>query len=146
MNSSSRSAGGITDMKLEKIEYKDLNSRQQEAFNFQKVSAVLADYGYSTMRLLDDWQGADFIAQHCNGIDFVKVQLKSRMTIERKYSGKQLMIAFPDNDNWYLYDHDEVMAAVKPTIQETTSWKDEGSYSWPQLPKKYRDLNALKRL
>lgn len=52
-------------LKLKKISYSDdLNARQKENFNFQKVSAVLADYGYVTMRLSDDWQGADFIALH----------------------------------------------------------------------------------
>jgi hypothetical protein len=136
----------MTDMKLEKIQYKNLNSRQKEAFNFQKVSAVLANYGYSTMRLLDDWQGADFIAQHCNGLDFVKVQLKSRMTIDRKYLGKQLMIVFPDGDSWYVYDHDAVVAAIEQSIETTTSWKDAGSYSWPALPEKLRGLTAIKRL
>jgi hypothetical protein len=35
---------------------------------------VLADYGFLTMRLSDDWQGADFIAQHIDGA-FLKVQL-----------------------------------------------------------------------
>ncbi len=42
-------------MKLEPIQYADLNSRQKENYNFQKLSAVLADYGYVTMRLSDDW-------------------------------------------------------------------------------------------
>jgi hypothetical protein len=35
------------------------------------VSAVLADYGFMTMRLRDDWQGADFIAQHVEGAKFL---------------------------------------------------------------------------
>ena len=51
-------------MRLQKITYADLNSRQRENYNFQKVSALFADYGFTTMRLSDDWQGADFIAQH----------------------------------------------------------------------------------
>ena len=45
---------------FELVEYRTLNARQQEAFNFQKVSAVLADYGFVTMRLSSDWQGADY--------------------------------------------------------------------------------------
>jgi hypothetical protein len=47
---------------FKRVGYRDLNSRQQEAFNFQKVSAVLADYGFTTIRLSSDWRGADFIA------------------------------------------------------------------------------------
>lgn len=55
-------------IELSRICYNELNSRQQENYNFQKVSAVLADYGFVTMRLNDDWQGADFIAIHIDGI------------------------------------------------------------------------------
>ena len=49
---------------LKKIPYKDLNSRQKENYNFQKVAGELADYGFNCLRLTDDWQGADFIACH----------------------------------------------------------------------------------
>jgi hypothetical protein len=42
-------------MELNRISYTNLNSRQQETFNFQKVSAILADYGYATIKLNDDW-------------------------------------------------------------------------------------------
>lgn len=56
-------------MKLRRISYNALNARQKENFNFQKVSAVLADYGFVTLRLCDDWQGADFLAQHIDGFN-----------------------------------------------------------------------------
>ena len=46
----------------ERIQYDDLKGKQQEIYNFQKVSAHLADYGYTTIKLDDDWMGADFIA------------------------------------------------------------------------------------
>ena len=46
----------------EKIKYEDLNARQKETYNFQIVSALFADYGYTTIKLSDDWLGADFIA------------------------------------------------------------------------------------
>jgi hypothetical protein len=49
-------------MILKKVLYSRLNARQKENFNFQKVSAILADYGFVTLWLSDDWQGADFIA------------------------------------------------------------------------------------
>ena len=52
---------------LNKIKYEDLNARQQENYNFLKISAVLADYGFMTLRLSSDWQGADFIAQNNDG-------------------------------------------------------------------------------
>ncbi|MGQ5515342.1 hypothetical protein [Halococcus saccharolyticus] len=47
----------------EPIEYEELSGTQKENYNYQKICAVLADYGFSTIRLTDDWKGADFIAQ-----------------------------------------------------------------------------------
>lgn len=68
-------------MKLRKISYSNLNSRQKEIFNFQKVARLLADYGFNCMKLADDWQGADFLAYHKDGCRTLKVQMKSRLTI-----------------------------------------------------------------
>ena len=42
-----------------KIDYNQLNSKQKENYNFHKVASALADYGYDSMRLNNDWQGAD---------------------------------------------------------------------------------------
>ncbi len=72
------------------VDYAALNSRQRENYNFQKVSAVLADYGFTTMRLSSDWKGADFIADHVNGEVFLKVQLKGVLTADAKYQGKDI--------------------------------------------------------
>ncbi len=72
-------------MKFKKIVYNKLNARQKETFNFQKISGVLADYGFNCIKLTDDWQGADFLAYHKDGINTLKVQLKSRLTIAKKY-------------------------------------------------------------
>jgi hypothetical protein len=36
---------------FDRVDYPTLNSRQQEAYDFQKVSAVLADYGFTTHSL-----------------------------------------------------------------------------------------------
>ena len=33
-------------VKLQKIRYGELNSRQKEVYNFQKIAALLADYGF----------------------------------------------------------------------------------------------------
>ena len=44
-------------IKLEKIRRQDLrgHARQQEAYNFQELSGILADYGFMTIRLCDDF-------------------------------------------------------------------------------------------
>ena len=38
-------------MRLRKINYGDLSGRQKEAFNFQKVAGLLAEYGYNCIKL-----------------------------------------------------------------------------------------------
>jgi len=43
---------------LTKVSYKDLNSKQKENYNYHKVAAALANYGYDSMRLNNDWEGA----------------------------------------------------------------------------------------
>ena len=54
-----------------KVKYENLKSKQKENFNFQKVAAELAEYGFNCMWLNDDWLGADFIAHHIDGsVDF----------------------------------------------------------------------------
>jgi len=81
--------------RFDRIQYDGLTSKQKELFNFQKIAATLADYGFNCIKLADDWQGADFLAYHINGATTLKVQLKSRVTIDKKYRGKELWIAFP---------------------------------------------------
>jgi len=43
---------------FERIRYESLNARQKEIFNYQKLAATLADYGFHCIKLADDWQGA----------------------------------------------------------------------------------------
>jgi len=81
--------------RFEKVTYESLNSRQRESYNYQKISGVLADYGFVTIRLSDDWKGADFLAQHHNG-ETLRVQLKGRLAFYQKYQGKDLWVCFRD--------------------------------------------------
>lgn len=117
-------------MKLTKIDRDSLNARQKEIFNFQKISGLLADYGFNCIKLADDWQGADFLAYHKDGLDTLKVQLKSRLTIAQKYQGKDLYLAFPHQELWYLVEHDTLIEIVgRHTIWlNTDSWIKNGGY------------------
>ena len=126
---------------MQPIRYEDLNSRQQESYNFQQVSAILADYGFTTIRLTDDWRGADFIAQHINGTTFLKIQLKGRLTLDRKYQHRDIHICFRSGGQWYLYPHDSVMEQIlaSSNVSNTKSWTD-GLYTFPSLSK---ELQAL---
>ena len=117
--------------------YQKLNPRQQEGYNFQKVSAVLADYGFLTIRLSSDWRGADFIAQHVDGITFLKVQLKGRPFFDKRYRDQDLYICFSNADSWFLYPHDEVLGQMLSAgrLQGTEAWDADGIYHFPKLTK-----------
>lgn len=122
------------ELNLERIEYRKLNARQKENYNYQKLSAVLADFGFMTIRLSDDWAGADFIAQHISG-EVLKVQLKGRFMLAEKYVNRNLWIAFRSELTWYLYPHDILLKRFQATSTalRTSSWQRDKSYSWPQL-------------
>jgi hypothetical protein len=114
-----------------RIPYSDLNARQKELYNFQKIAAMLADYGFNCIKLSDDWQGADFLPYHFDGTTTLRVQLKSRLTIQKKYCDKNIWIAFPHGESWYLIEHDQLVEKVGEHTNwlTTPSWKDRRGYS-----------------
>ena len=128
-------------MSLVPIKYSELNSKQKEIFNFQKVAALLADYGYNCIKLADDWQGADFLAYHIDGISTFRVQLKSRVTIDKKYETKDLHMAFPVRRYWYLIEHDKLvqLADIHTNWLESKSWKISSAYSITSPNKKFME-------
>jgi frataxin-like iron-binding protein CyaY len=117
--------------RFQKIQYSSLSSRQKENFNFHKISAVLADYGFSTIRLTDDWNGADFLALHKDG-ETLKVQLKGRITIAGKYQNKGIWIAAPHEGGWFFYPHDEAIETIESAAPflNSQSWQQDKLYSW----------------
>lgn len=133
---------------LTRIKYKHLNSRQKENYNFQKLSSALADYGFVTHRLSDDWNGADLIAHHVDGVQFLKIQLKSRFTVGKKYRGKDLHVAFPYHGHWYLYPHDAVLDQLldEKNISQTKLWNENGIYHYSHLNDYLKKLLASHQL
>lgn len=127
---------------FERVPYSELNSRQKENYNFHKVAGELADYGFNCLRLNDDWQGADFLACHVDGARFLKIQLKGRMTIDKKYLGKDIHIAFFNGDDCYVYPHDEMVEHILnlDKIGQSKSWIDGGGYSWRTPPVWAKDI------
>lgn len=127
-------------MKLIKVNYNKLNSKQKENYNFHKVAAALAEYGYNSMRLNDDWQGADFIA--VNGDEMLKIQLKGRFTISHKYKHKDIYVAFIENGKVKLYYHDDAYSLVKEHTKKTKSWnmKVGGGHSWGKTPEYFQSI------
>ena len=129
---------------FKRVKYEDLNARQQENYNFQKLASKLAEYGFNCLRLSDDWQGADFIACHIDGNSYIKVQLKGRLSIDKKYNGKEVYIAFKENNQWYFYPHDKLCDELLDMglMSGTLSWDQRGSYNWSGLTKKLSEHMA----
>lgn len=122
---------------FERVCYGDLNSRQKENYNFQKVAGRLADYGFNCLRLTDDWRGADFIACHIDGETYLRVQLKGRLTIDKKYVGKSIYIAFLLEDDCFVYPHDEFLERLIERGglgEQSNLWREQGVRSWPRPP------------
>lgn len=119
-----------------RVPYTGLNSRQKENYNFHKVAARLADFGFTSLRLTDDFEGADFVALHVDGVTMLRVQLKSRLTLDRKYMGRGIHVAFRVDDGIFLYPHDEMVSRVRETgaLDGTVSWDEAGHYTWPHPP------------
>ena len=122
---------------FQRVAYSDLNARQQENRNFHKLAARMADYGFNCLRLSDDWQGADLIACHIDGESFLKVQLKGRLAVDRKYSGKGIHIAFFEGEDAFVYPHDaflEHLVERGSMNEERRLWREKGIRSWPRMP------------
>ena len=131
-----------------RVTYAELNARQKEIFNFQKVAGLLADHGFNCIKLADDWQGADFLAYHKDGDTTLKVQLKGRPNIDRKYQGRDLHMAFPIEGVWYIVEHDTLVELCGRHTEwlETSSWKDKGGYSSAGANEALREALAPFRL
>ena len=129
-------------LKLQHVEFDKLSAKQKEIYNFQKIASILADYGFNCIKLADDWKGADFLAYHKDGNHTLKVQLKSRMAIHKKFMGKDLYMCFPIVKSWHLILHDtlvEIVSQVTPKTLEAESWAKKGFFTWRRPSKVMRE-------
>lgn len=126
-----------------KINYSQLNGRQQENYNFAKLSGVMAYYGFTLQKLNDDWHGADAIALHVDGKTSRRIQLKGRRAvIDKRYVGKDIWMAFGNPaGEWFVVPHDELLEFARRETKAlgSKSWKGKrGAFSWPAMPKEMR--------
>lgn len=119
----------------EHVVYAELNAKQKEIYNFQKVAGLLADHGFNCIKLTDDWKGADFLADHFANELTLRVQLKSCLTVDMKYVGKELFMAFPVDNVWYLLPHDILLDLVgaHTNALNTVGWTKKGLF-WTSTP------------
>ncbi|HEY4328600.1 MAG TPA: hypothetical protein VGN88_02600 [Phycisphaerae bacterium] len=122
--------------KWKRIPYDSMNSRQQEIFNFQKISGLLSDFGFSASWVKDDWNHTDFLAVPFDGSEVFRVQLKGRPYFFA-HSSKNLWVCYiaRKTKNVYFYDHDRLLALAKTRgITKTEEWQTRHSYSYPNTP------------
>lgn len=134
---------------LTKTDFDTLNTRQKENYNYHKVAGKLVEYGYNSIRLSDDWKGADFIALHIDGHALLRVQLKGRgITFDKKYIGKNIYIAFRNADDYYLYPHDKLLTQLENKFENSLNWIDEGKkyWNWKKLSPELQDIIEEYRL
>jgi hypothetical protein len=80
------------------------------------------------MWLNDDIHGADLLAISTFG-DVFKIQLKGRLTFEKKYMNKNIYMSYPSDNGFYIYSHDEALELFIDRYKNTTSWNEKGWYS-----------------
>lgn len=130
-------------------QYSELSARQQQLYNFHRVSLALLSHGFTTLWCRDDWNGPDFLALPIDGTGSIrKVQLKGRCWFDRKYEKKDIWLAFPSENGCYFYPHDELLLKVQTerNIQSTPSWQERGAYHFPRLSEQMRRLLEPYRL
>jgi len=82
--------------------------------------------------------GADFIAIQFTGEEYLKIQLKGRLTFDKKYIGKEGYICFYEKD-WYIYPHDVLLIEFVDEIKGSSSWIEKGLYHYPYLTEKHQN-------
>ena len=99
-----------------------------EVINRNIVVTLLLQHGYNVfLPVYDD--GIDFIVHRRSDDRILKVQLKSRWTIDRKYKGRGIWVAFPYRGDWYLVPHETLMETAPAGVLNSRSWIDGGKYS-----------------
>ena len=136
---------------IDLIQYKDLSNKGKEIYNIQKLCSLLAEYGFECQRLVNDSEGPDIIAYRSGkgakknpetNENVFLIQVKGRMTIKKAYQDKKLHIAFPVEEGWYIFPHDDTISHIVPqNWLETESW-GEGFYHVKKLPEKLKKQMA----
>jgi hypothetical protein len=92
----------------------EFDGKSKEAFNTAQLGAVLARRQEYLLRLPFDSNGADVLAYNPETLTTIPIQVKSRLSTNPKYLGKNLYMAFPvwmseTRQSWYLVPHDTLV-------------------------------------
>ena len=119
-----------------------LSSDAIEVVNRNALVTVALNQGYNAYLPVYD-NGIDLILHNEADGDTKLAQIKGRWTIDQKYLGRNIWIAFPDRGDWYVAPHDE-MVAIGEKHTRTASWA-AGTYSKSPLSKADRAALAAYR-
>lgn len=107
----------------------------REVINRNALVSVALAKGYNAFLPVYDG-GVDFILYRESDGEVLKVQLKGRWMIDKKYIGRDIWIAFHLSGRWYIAPHDTMVSiGDKAGFTATKSWIDAGAYSCPKLSK-----------
>ncbi len=135
---------------VERVKYEELTKEGKVIYNTQKLCSLLADYGYECHRISNEVDGADIIAyrnksninETLSGIDVLRIQVKSRLTIQKAYRKKDLYVSYPVEEGWYLVPHDEMIKKIVPKQWlKSESWA-KGIYTIGTLSEELRNKLA----
>lgn len=85
--------------------------------------------------------GIDLIIHREHDDLLIKIQLKSRWTIHKKYKNRGIAMAFPDGDDFYLIPHDYCIeyAEAHKNYLNTSSWEKGGIYHVASMSKTMKE-------
>jgi len=119
---------------FERVDYRELNPFQKQAYNRQKASAVLADFGFETQIVEESPGGADLIVYHQSGESF-NVRVRPRPGFWREHLNRRIVICCRGEHEatWYLYPHDILFSKARAVSQfdATEAWVTTGKYHFP---------------
>jgi len=99
----------------------------REVINRNIVVSLALAKGFNVFLPVYDG-GVDFILYRESDRETRNVQLKGRWTIDRKYEGRDIWIAFPIDGEWYLMPHEKMVEQAGEVLQ-SVSWTRDGLYS-----------------
>lgn len=106
-----------------------LTAQAIERINTNALVAELMARGWNAYLPVYD-EGIDLLATQDDCARLLKIQLKSRWTIDKKYHGRDIHIAFREGDVWYLVPHDEAVSMGNELgYCARASWTKGGQWS-----------------
>ena len=120
----------------------------REVVNRNALVSRLVLQGYNVFFPAYD-AGIDFVVHREADEKLIKVQLKGRWTIDQKYLGRDLWIAFADaaDGAWYLMPHDEMVdLGTRQGFTGSPGWTEKGLYHRKSLSQAMRNICSPYRL